>query len=79
MDGPYFVEVARSTGMLKFRMVARDREVDTGEAAVKPFIVALMSQSGRVLDACRTQEWWSTDADALESLLEKLRLEIRQL
>lgn len=79
MDGPYCVAVARSFGMLKFRMIARGREVGTGEAAVKPFVVGLASQSRTVLHACRSQEWWSADADALESLLEKLELEIRRL
>jgi hypothetical protein len=79
MDGPYAVDVARSFGMLKFRMIARDREVSTGEAAVKPFVVELASQSHRVLDTCRSKEWWSTDADALESLLEELEREIRRL
>jgi hypothetical protein len=37
MDGPYAVDVARSFGMLNFRMIARDREIGTGEAAVKPW------------------------------------------
>jgi len=76
MDGPFAVDVARSFGMLNFRMIARDREIGTGEAAVKPFVVGLASQSHRVLDAGRSQEWWSTDADALELLLEKLELGI---
>jgi len=51
MDGPFAVDVARSFGMLNFRMIARDREIGTGEAAVKPFVVGLASQSHRVLDA----------------------------
>ncbi len=79
MDGPYSVVVGRSFGMLEIRMIARDREVGTGEAAVKPFVVELVSQSRTVLGACRSQEWWSTDADALESLLKKLELEIQRL
>jgi hypothetical protein len=69
MDGPYAVDVAVSSGVLHFRLISRDREVGTGEAALSPFIRALTSQSREVLHACRSREWWSADADNLESLL----------
>jgi hypothetical protein len=76
MDGPYAVDVGMSCGMLHFTLISRDREVGTGEAAIKPFVNALTSQSRKVLDECRSREWWSADADTLETLLEDLEREI---
>lgn len=79
MDGPPAVDVSTSSGILQFRMIDRDRQVGAPEAAVRPFVVDLVSQSRSVLDACRSKGWWSTDADALELLLEELDLEIRRI
>lgn len=79
MDGPYAVDVALSSGILQFRLIGQDREVGTGEAALNPFVSALISQSRKLLHACRSREWWSADADTLESLLADLKREIAQL
>jgi hypothetical protein len=59
MDDPYAVDVA---GMLHLRLIGRDREVGTGEAALNPFVSALISQSRKLLHTCRSREWWSADA-----------------
>lgn len=79
MEGPHVVDVAISSGILHFKLISRDREVGTGETAVSPFVSALISQSRKVLHECRSREWWSADADTLESLLGDLKREIAQL
>jgi hypothetical protein len=76
MDGPHAVDVALSAGMLYFRLISRDCEVATGESALEPFARALISQSRKVLQACRSRQWWSASADTLESLLGELEREI---
>jgi hypothetical protein len=76
MDGPHAVEVSLSSGMLHFRLISRDCDVGTGEAALNPFASALISQSRKVLHACRLREWWSADAHTLESVLPDLEREI---
>jgi hypothetical protein len=78
MDGPYAVDVAMSSGKLHFRLISRDREVGTGEAALDSFVSALISQSQKLLQACRSRDWWSADADTLESLLGDLIRETEQ-
>jgi len=80
MDGPYTVEVSISSpGMLQIRAlrrcVAQVDEVATGEEPTTPFILGLISQSSKILDACKRQGWWSKDAEILESSLEALREE----
>ncbi|MGA7411101.1 MAG: hypothetical protein WBW33_11485, partial [Bryobacteraceae bacterium] len=79
MDGPYAVDVAMSSGMLHFTLISRDREVGTGDAALNSFLSALILTITQVLHACRSLEWWSADADTLESLLGDLKREIPQL
>jgi hypothetical protein len=79
MDGPYAVDVAMSGGMLNLRLITRDREVGTAEAALHSFVSSLTSQSRKVLHACRSLEWWSADADTLESLLTDLERELAVL
>jgi hypothetical protein len=69
MDGPHAVDISVSSGVVHFRLISRDREVGTSEAALNPFISAMTAQSRNVLHACRLQEWWSADADTLESLV----------
>lgn len=73
MDGPHAVEITLSSGMLRFRLISRDREVGIGEAVLVPFVDALISQSRKVLQACRSLGWWSTDADTLASLIGDLK------
>jgi hypothetical protein len=79
MDGPYAVDLSRSAGSLQFSMIARDRDVGSGQAAVKPFAVEFILQSRTVLDACRLRRWWSADAETLESLLGELEDQISHL
>jgi len=79
MDGPYAVDVAMSDGILHFRLISRDREIGTGEAALGPFVSAFISQSRSILHTCRSREWWCADADTLESLLGELKREMAQL
>ncbi len=79
MDGPYSVEVdILQTGMMQFRVLKRDLaggdELATGEAPAKLFVPELISQSREVLCACKRQNWWSTDAEVLESSVEALEL-----
>jgi hypothetical protein len=78
MDGPHAVDLALSSGILHFKLISRDREVGSGEAALNSFTNALASQSRKVLHACRSRDWWSTDADTLESLVRDLEREIAQ-
>ena len=79
MDGPHAVDVAILSGMLQFTMISRDREIGRGEAVPGPFIAALISQSRTLLDACKSRNWWSQDADTLESGLADLTREIARL
>lgn len=78
MEGPHGVDVAISSGILHFKFISRDCEVGTGESALIPFVNALISQSRKILHACRSREWWSADADTLESLLGDLKREIAE-
>jgi hypothetical protein len=76
MDGPHAVDLALSSGIHHFKLISRDRVVGSGEAALNSFANALASQSRKVLHACRSREWWSTDADTLESLVKDLERQI---
>jgi hypothetical protein len=76
MDGPYAVDFTVSSEMLHFRLMSRDREVGTSSAALNPFVGEVTSQSRKVLQACRLREWWSADADTLESLIGELEREM---
>jgi hypothetical protein len=78
MEGPHAVDVGISSGSFTFRLISRDREVGTGEAAPEPFVRELISQSRKILHTCRSQGWWSADADTLESLLGDLERAITQ-
>ena len=79
MEGPYAVDVCLSSEMLHFRLISRDSEVGTVDAALGPFVSALTLQTREVLHACRLQRWWSADADALESLVAQLEREVAHL
>jgi len=80
MDGPYAVEVSMpEPGMLNFRMIARDVEVGTGAAEAKLFVANVIAQSQKLLDECRLQGGWSSDADHLASELMTLEQEARLL
>lgn len=73
MDGPYAVDVAISSAILHFTLISRDKEIGVGEAELNPFVLTFTSQAGEILHACRSQGWWSLDADRLESLLGDLK------
>lgn len=83
MDGPYAVEVSKtSSGLLQFRAVegaSRNIEVAIGEGAAHSFVLELISQSREVLDACRRVSWWSSDAEILESSVNALEKESSRL
>ncbi len=76
MAGPYAVDVARSFGMLNFRMIARDARLVPVKRQSSPSSLGWRHNHTEFLTPARSQEWWSTDADALELLLEKLELGI---
>lgn len=79
MDGPYAVEIVKvASGTLQFRMLEgpdRKREVSVGEGEVKILITDLTSQSRKILDLCRLHDWWSADAETLETKLVELEHE----
>jgi hypothetical protein len=81
MDGPYAVEVEMApAGKLSLRALQgpdRNSEVASGERNAISFIQELIAQSVQLLEACRRQNWWSNDAEILESSLEALRKEVR--
>ena len=84
MDGPYAVELGISqTGMLQLRALKRGLsgtdEVTTGEEPARLFIPELISQSRDVLNACKSQNWWSKDVEVLESSVKDLTLESKRL
>ncbi len=80
MDGPYAVEISRSaTGRLCLRMFAGPSggcEVATGEADLERFVSELSSQSRKLLCECKSQGWWSNDADELTLHLKNLDREL---
>ncbi|MBV9155815.1 MAG: hypothetical protein JO097_06115 [Acidobacteriaceae bacterium] len=77
MDGPYAVDVATSAEMLRFTFVSLDKEIGGGEAEINPFVLTFTAQAGKILHACRSQRWWSADADRLDSLLGDLKRAVR--
>ena len=76
MEGPHSVAFTVSSGKLHYTLISSDREVGAGGAELTPFVIAMISSSGEVLDACKSRDWWSTDAEILESLLADLKWEI---
>lgn len=76
MDGPYAVEIFNMPGgVLRFRALEgaqRNHERAVGEASVAGFVAELMARSYEVLDACRQRNWWSPDADKLQTYLKEL-------
>lgn len=80
MDGPYAIEVCKAQhGKLRLTMFAGPsggREVAVGEADGKHFMSDLVTQARKVLNECKLRDWWSSDAEALESHLETLEYEI---
>jgi hypothetical protein len=75
MDGPYAVEItAVSSSILQFRTIGGTVKTDVavGEALIVPFSQELIAQSRQVLNECIRQNWWSNDAQRLQSLLKSL-------
>ena len=83
MDGPYAVDVSRtSVSALCLRALegpGRTKEVAIGEAHAASFVLGLITQSREVLNECKRQGWWSSDAETLESALVALELELSRL
>lgn len=78
MDGPYSIEISGpSSGMLWFQPLESRKAQDgiLGSAPAHEFARSLISQARDVLSACREQNWWSSDAAALESSLLSLEQE----
>ena len=77
MDGPYAVELARTSPstleVRAFQRRARGRSVVKmcGETALRPFVEDVVAQARAIVEVCRTREW-SNDAAALESTLARL-------
>lgn len=76
MDGPYTVEVSwPSPETFQLRALEgakRNHERAVGSAPAVEFAISLIAQGRDILEACRQQEWWSSDAAALESALSAL-------
>jgi hypothetical protein len=79
MDGPYSVELSKSQSeRLHFRMFAGaggGREVAAAEVELNGFVNEVVHQSRRILDECKLRDWWSHDAETLESHLNVLMRE----
>ena len=77
MEGPYAVELEITEGGIlcisTMDQSKRTAESLVGSCGVLDSIAGIISQSQAVLDACRRQSWWSTDAETLESSLAELR------
>lgn len=84
MDGPYLVEVSLSPAkILHFRALKRNliefEELAVGENVAAPFIRDLISQMRELLTACKRQNFWSSDTEALESSIASLEADVRKL
>jgi hypothetical protein len=76
MDGPHSVEVSiLQPGKLTLKMfsgASGGKEVGAGQADIDQFIQEVVIQSRKVLSECRSWDWWSSDAEALERSLADL-------
>lgn len=81
MDGPYAVEVERTTPTsLHVRALegpGRSTERICGHADLLPFTDDLVRQARSILGECRKREWWSSDAATLDAALAALEEECR--
>ena len=80
MDGPYSVELTRAQlGEIRLRMLAGaggGREVAVGEADLQKFVTELTDHARDLLELCKLRQWWSADAETLESNLRDLDSEM---
>jgi hypothetical protein len=75
MDGPYTVEITKLHGQLQFRALEgayRSKEVAVGEISAGTFIAQMNAEARAVLAACKSQGWWSNDAEQLKGSIEAL-------
>lgn len=83
MDGPYAVELERSSSStVRLRALERkggSTEKMAGHTEVLSFADDLAAQTRALLAKCRKQESWSKDAMALESALSALEAQRRRM
>jgi hypothetical protein len=79
MEGPYLVELGPLSGSnLHLNLVTAGLEPRSSAEAdveIAPLVQSVLSSSERTLVECKRQNWWSEDADDLESLSAKVRRE----
>ena len=81
MDGPYLVELSRtSAAILRLRAVENSyHEKASTDVEALPLVESLLNGSEGVLAVCRGEQCWSADAEKLAESLPSLRRRVIQL